>query len=111
MTDIQSQRKHFLHAVRHFGSVDVLVNNAGRSQRAMWADTELSVDKELFELNVFSVINLTRVALEHFRARGVGHVAVVSSLAGVIGVPYSGSYTGSKHAIHVNKYYWHSDEN
>lgn len=100
MCDLVSHKMHFQNAIRHFGHVDVLFNNAGRSQRAMWENIDITVDKDLFELNVFSVINLSRVALEHFNQRGEGHVAVTSSLAGVIGVAYSGSYTGAKHAIH-----------
>ncbi|KAG5880676.1 hypothetical protein JTB14_028431 [Gonioctena quinquepunctata] len=100
MTDLDSHRKHFQHAVLHFGRVDILVNNAGRSQRATWEKIEMAVDKQMFELNVFGVVNLTRIALEHFDKVGSGHVAVVSSLAGILGVPYSGTYTASKHAIH-----------
>ncbi|KAF7282994.1 hypothetical protein GWI33_001627 [Rhynchophorus ferrugineus] len=99
LLDISSHKMHFQHAVRHFGTVDILVNNAGRSQRALWDTTELTVDKQLFDLNVFSVVNLTRVALEHFNQKGEGHVVVVSSIAGVVGAPFSGTYTGSKHAI------------
>ncbi|KAK5642664.1 hypothetical protein RI129_008831 [Pyrocoelia pectoralis] len=100
MLDINSHQKYFDTALSHFGQIDILLNNAGRSQRAFWESIHLSVDKELFELNVFSVINLTRVALNYFNSRGHGHVAVTSSLAGVFGIPYSGSYTGAKHAIH-----------
>ncbi|XP_019875109.1 dehydrogenase/reductase SDR family member 7 [Aethina tumida] len=100
VTDLQSHKKHFDHAVRHFGKIDVLVNNAGRSQRALWENIEMSVDKQMFELNVFGVVNLSRLAMDHFIKQKSGHIAVVSSLAGVIGVPYSGTYTGSKHAIH-----------
>lgn len=73
----------------------------GRSQRATWESIDLTVDRQMFELDVFAVVNLTRVALEHFNKRGEGHVVVVSSLAGRIGAPYSGTYTGAKHAIHV----------
>ncbi|KAJ8962976.1 hypothetical protein NQ314_005693 [Rhamnusium bicolor] len=72
----------------------------GRSQRAQWENIDLSVDKQVFDLNVFGVVNLTRVALDHFNKTGGGQVAVVSSLAGIIGAPYSASYTGAKHAIH-----------
>ncbi|XP_022917940.1 dehydrogenase/reductase SDR family member 7 [Onthophagus taurus] len=100
MVDIQFHKKHFDHAVRHFGGVDILVNNAGRSQRAMWENISMEVDKQMFDLNVFSVIHLSRVAMEHFNQRGEGHIAVTSSLAGVMGVPFSGTYTGSKYAIH-----------
>lgn len=99
--DISSHKRHFDKAVHYFGGVDVLFNNAGRSQRAFWEETDLVVDKQVFDLNCFAVVNLTRVALQHFKRRGHGHVAVCSSLAGVIGAPYSCSYTGSKHAIHV----------
>lgn len=102
VTDFDSHKKHFQQAVNHFGRVDILLNNAGRSQRAMWETTELAVDKQMFNLNVFGVVNLSRVAVEYFNKIGSGHVAVVTSLAGVIGVPYSGSYTGSKHAVHVS---------
>ena len=47
--------------------VSVLVSNAGRSQRAAWDDIEMEVDKSLFELNVFSLVSLSRVVNKHFR--------------------------------------------
>lgn len=82
--------------------LDILVNNAGRSQRANWEKIDLDVDKELFQLNVFSVIALTRLVYQYFMVNnGKGHIVVTSSLAGLLGIPFSGSYTGSKHAIHV----------
>lgn len=85
-----------------FSQLDILVNNAGRSQRAVWEDIDLAVDKEVFDLNTFSVVSLSRLAVQLFLRQGSGHVAVTSSLAGILGVPFSASYTGSKHAIHVN---------
>lgn len=101
MMDISSHQRAFDTAVQHFGGrVDVLFNNAGRSQRAQWENIDLSVDREMFELNVFSVVNLSRVAMHHFATQGEGHLAVTSSVAGVFGAPMSGTYTGSKHAIH-----------
>lgn len=100
VTDFSSHKKHFQQAVNHFGSVDILLNNAGRSQRAAWETIELAVDKQMFDLNVFAVINLTRIAVDYFNGVGQGHVAVVSSLAGVIAPPLSGTYIATKHAIH-----------
>lgn len=99
--DFDSHRKHFDHAVRHFGTVDILVNNAGRSQRALWEDIDIKVDQEMFNLNVFSTLNLSRIALKHFNAKGTGQVAVTSSVTGFLPAPFSATYTGSKHAIHV----------
>jgi len=87
--------------VTHFGKLDVLVCNAGRSQRCAWEDIELEVDKEMFELNVFSVVNHARHVLKYFKKNNYnGHIAVTSSVTGVFGAPFSASYTGSKFAIH-----------
>jgi dehydrogenase/reductase SDR family protein 7 len=81
-----------------------LVNNAGRSQRANWEEIDLAVDKEMFDLNVFSVVSLSRIAVQYFMKRNEGHIVVTSSLAGVMPCPYSASYIGAKHAIHVSSY-------
>lgn len=99
--DFDSHEKHFNKAIEHFGGVNILFNNAGRSQRAFWEDIQVAVDKQMFELNVFSVLNLSRVAIAHFKTRGHGHIAVNSSVAGIMGLPFSASYTGAKHALHV----------
>ena len=82
--------------------LDILINNAGRSQRANWEDIELAVDKEMFDLNVFSVVALSRIVVHYFQKRKEGHIVVTSSLAGVKAVPFSGSYTGAKYALHVS---------
>jgi len=78
------------------------VNNAGRSQRAAWEEVDMAVDRQLFELNVFSVVSLSRAVLAYFSQRDMeGQIAVTSSIAGLVGAPFSPSYTGSKHALHV----------
>lgn len=99
MLDIDQHQRYFDTVVNHFGGLDILVNNAGRSQRASFEEIDLSVDRELFELDVFSIVNLTRIYVRHCKGRG--HVAVTSSSVGLISVPNSASYTAAKHAIHV----------
>jgi len=89
----------FQKVLQTFGSIDVLLLNAGRSQRARWEHTDIQVDKDMFELNVFSVINLTRIFLKNMLEKKNIHIAVMSSVAGKLGAPFSGSYSGSKHAI------------
>lgn len=101
LIDFQTHEKCFEQAVDHFGGVDVLFNNAGRSQRANFDDIDLSVDEQMFSLNVFAVINMSRIALKHFNKKGRGHIAVTSSMAGIIGLPFSATYTATKHALHV----------
>ena len=60
MCDFASHQKCFLAVLEKFGKLDVLINNAGRSQRGRWEHIDINVDIDLFNLNVFSVINLTR---------------------------------------------------
>ncbi len=103
MLDLSKHERAFNQVLSHFGSLFCLVNNAGRSQRAEWNKIDINVDRELFELDVFSVIHLSRIAVTYFEQNSInGQIAVTSSTAGLIGVPDSGSYTGAKHAIHVN---------
>lgn len=83
-----------------YGKLDILVNNAGRSQRAAFQEIPLEVDKEMFDVNVFGTVSLTRCVVSHFKERGQhGHIVVTSSTAGKVGAPFSATYTGSKHAL------------
>uniref|UniRef100_A0A1B0D7C8 Dehydrogenase n=2 Tax=Phlebotomus papatasi TaxID=29031 RepID=A0A1B0D7C8_PHLPP len=60
MVEIDRHEEYFQRVVKHFGTFDILVNNAGRSQRAAWQDIDLTVDRALFDLDVFSAVNLSR---------------------------------------------------
>lgn len=100
MLNIDAHQEYFDKVIKHFGEIDVLVNNAGRSQRALFKDIELAVDREIFELDVFSVVNLSRIYVRHFK--GHGHIALTSSSVGLISAPNSSSYTAAKHALHVS---------
>lgn len=92
--------------VKHFGVLDILVNNAGRSQQAKWADIDITIDRQIFELNVFGAVNLTRLYLRHLKAvnNSSGHVVVTSSIKGLIALPGSSSYVAAKHALQVFKF-------
>lgn len=80
-----------------------MVNNSGKSQREWFEKIELDVDKELFNINVFGVINLTRIVVNHwYKENFPGHCICVTSTLGKIAGPMSASYTGTKHALHVN---------
>jgi len=100
MTDYSKHQPSFEKVLGTFGKLDVLVSNAGRSQRAKWDEIETEVDKQLFDLNVFSLVNLNRIVLRYFFKVGGGQLDVTSSIAGKIGAPNSGSYTASKFALH-----------
>lgn len=83
-----------------FGRVDLLVNNAGVSQRSLAVDTALAVDRRLIEVNFIGTVSLTKAVLPVMRAQRAGHIATVTSLVGHIGTPLRSSYAGSKHALH-----------
>lgn len=86
-------------ALEAFGHIDILINNAGVTQRSMAEDTRLDVDRRLMEINFFAPITLTKQLLPHFRERQTGKVVVISSMAGLMGFPLRTSYAAAKHAL------------
>jgi short-subunit dehydrogenase len=82
------------------GSLDILINNGGISQRAFVHHTNLEVEKRLFDVNYFGTIELTRCVLPHMMTRRSGHIVVVSSVLGKMSVPLRSTYCSSKHALH-----------
>ncbi len=80
--------------------VDILVNNAGVSQRSYALDTELKVDRSIFEVNFFGTVTLTKGILPWMISNGGGHVVVISSMAGKYGFRMRSAYSASKHALH-----------
>lgn len=87
-------------AINAFGQVDVLINNAGISQRGLVKETSLDVDRRIFEVNYFGNIALTKALLPHMMDRKTGNIAVISSIAGKLATPGRSSYAASKHALH-----------
>lgn len=82
-----------------FGKVDFLVNNGGISQRSTAMETKLEVDRRIMEVNYFGTITLTKAVLPMMISNGGGHIIVISSIAGKIGVPVRSAYCASKHAL------------
>ena len=85
-------------SIREFGTIDVLVNNAGRGHFAAVEDTTDDVIREMFAVNVFSLWFTTRPALRRMKAQGSGHIINVASMAGKLGYPYNSAYVAAKHA-------------
>jgi short-subunit dehydrogenase len=82
-----------------FGRIDLLINNAGISQRSLCVDTDMSVYRRIFEVDVLGQIALTKAVLPFMLDQGSGHIAVTSSAAGKIGVPLRTGYCAAKHAV------------
>lgn len=87
-------------AIKHYGKIDVLINNAGISQRALALDTQQIVDRKIMEVNYFGTINMTKKVLPYMIENGSGQIAVITSLVGKFGFPLRSGYAASKHALH-----------
>ncbi|WP_422664787.1 SDR family NAD(P)-dependent oxidoreductase [Acrocarpospora corrugata] len=99
VTDAQQVRDAVAAAEAHFGGIDILVNNAGRGWYGSVEGMADAAVRELFELNFFAVLAVTRAVLPGMRARRSGWVVNMSSVAGLRGVTGFGYYTAAKHAI------------
>ena len=86
------------HAVRQFGRIDVLVNNAGRGHFASIEETTDEMIESMFAVNVFALWYTTRPALQYMRRQDSGHIVNVASIAGKIAFPYNSAYVAAKHA-------------
>ncbi len=85
--------------VEEFGKIDILINNAGISMRALFKDTSIEVLKRLMDVNFWGTVYCTKYALPHL-LKQKGTVAGISSIAGFIGLPGRTGYSASKFAMH-----------
>jgi dehydrogenase/reductase SDR family protein 7B len=81
------------------GPVHVLINNAGISQRSLFIDTDLSVYRQLMEVNYLGSVAMTKALLPSMLAQHQGMIVSVSSVAGKIGSKLRTGYSGSKFAV------------
>jgi len=86
--------------INKFGRIDLLVNNGGYSQRSEAIETPLGIDRQLMEVNYFSHVALTKAVLPYMKRQKVGHIIVISSIAGKFGFYLRSSYSAAKHALH-----------
>ncbi len=81
------------------GGIDLLINNAGVSQRSLALDTTFDVYRTLMEVDFFAPLRLTQLVLPGMVERKSGAIAVVSSVAGKVGAPIRTGYCAAKHAV------------
>lgn len=87
-------------AIKHFGAIDVWVNNAGAYMMGAVEDVPTDAYRRLMDVNFMGTVHGTRAALREFRRRGRGVIINVGSVAGKTSYALAAAYCASKHAVH-----------
>ena len=99
VSDDASVRGGVAEVLREAGRIDVLVNNAGYLCAGAVEEVSLADAQAEFQTNYFGVVRMTVAVLPGMRERNLGHIVTVSSLAGLVPVPFWGHYNASKFAL------------
>lgn len=95
----QGCKKFIDSTIETFGGIDILINNAGISMRALVKDTDLATLKRVMDINFWGTVYCTKFALNEI-VKSKGTIVGVSSIAGYRGLPGRSGYSASKHAVH-----------
>ncbi len=91
--------KHFIQStIDTFGKIDILINNAGISMRALFEEADISVFRQVMEVNFFGSVYCTKYALPSL-IENKGSIVGISSIAGYRGLPGRSAYSASKFAL------------
>ncbi len=97
--DPESIDAAFERGIADFGAIDAVVNNAGYGSNALFEQSPDDSVRDIYETNVFGLMNVTRRALPDMRARGAGCIVNVTSMAGLMGLLGNSIYSSSKFAV------------
>ncbi|MFF8026130.1 SDR family NAD(P)-dependent oxidoreductase [Streptomyces sp. NPDC007896] len=99
LTDPDTAEAAVRAAVKRFGRIDVLVNNAANFFAGYFEVVSPQQMRQQIETNVFGPMNVTRAVLPVLREQRAGHIMTISSLAGLVGQEFCAAYTTSKFAV------------
>ena len=98
VSEEQDCRKFIESTIETFGGIDILINNAGISMRALFEDVDLNVFRKVMDVNFMGSVYCTRFALPSLISRR-GVIVGISSIAGYRGLPGRSAYSASKFAL------------
>ena len=99
LTSADDIRRSIEQTVTAFGTVDVVVNNAGYGMEGTVEELDEQKMRAIFEINVFATINVTKFALPYLRKQRSGHIINIASVAGFVGAPGWSIYSATKSAV------------
>lgn len=99
VTDPEVQHRAIQTTVEQLGGLDILINNAGVGATALVEATTQETVRKMFEVNFFSLFELTQQALPHLKQGSEPMVVNLSSIVGLRGVPHYGAYGAAKFAV------------
>lgn len=97
--DSAAMQRSVERALSWAGRIDVLVNNAGISQRSLALETSMEVYRQIIDIDLVSQIELTQTLLPRMVAQGGGKLVFISSIAGKVGVPLRTAYSAAKFGL------------
>ena len=99
VTDSSSIKTAVSYIIERFGTIDVLVNNAGYGGHALFEQFSDETIRNMYETNVFGLMNATREVLPHMRKRKSGTIINITSIAGLVAAPIISIYASTKFAV------------
>lgn len=99
VTDEESITRALQFILDKEGRLDVLINNAGLGMAGPLENTSTAEAREIYETNVFGVLNVCRQCIPHIRKSPKGQIINITSIGGMVSLPFRGIYCSSKYAV------------
>ena len=87
--------------IERFGQLDIVINNAGIGAQGSVADNDDAEWANVFDVNVFGIVRVTRAALPHLERSAHAAIVNTGSIAGWAGLPQRAAYCATKGAVHA----------
>jgi short-subunit dehydrogenase len=101
LAKIENTDSYIKEIVAKHNTIDILINNAGVSQKSMALQTAISIDRMFMEVNFMSGVMLTKAVLPIMQKNKSGHIVAVSSILGDFGLALHSTYSAAKHATNA----------